>query len=74
MFDNGPMREVLEYSARDQLCDGAWHFLQVNKSGQRGSISVDRRETQEVISSCETCPNFSATNTNDPLYIGGLPG
>ena len=74
VFDNGPMREILEYSEGEQLCDGAWHSLSVSKDRQTGSISVDGNIRQTVVSSCATCQNFSATNTNDPLYIGGIPG
>ena len=74
VFDNGPMREILEYSEGGPLCDGAWHSLSVSKDGRTGSISVDGNIQQTVVSSCAICQNFFATNTNDPLYIGGIPG
>lgn len=74
VFDNGPMREELEYCVNVQLCDGAWHSLFVSKNGQSGSISVDTHDVQTVLSSCDICQNFLAINTNDPLYVGGIPG
>lgn len=68
------MREVLEYSESGQLCDGAWHSLFVSKTGASGTISVDGNVPQTVTSSCEVCQSFFAVNTDDPLYVGGIPG
>ena len=73
IFDNGPQLETLQYSG-SSLCDGSWHSLKVTKNEQRGSISVDGGKEQTVTSLCDSCSQFSATNTNGPVYIGGLPG
>ena len=73
MFDNGPQVEILAYRG-NALCDGQWHSLQVYKNEQMGSISVDNGDQQTIISHCDSCSHFSATNTNSPLYIGGIPG
>lgn len=74
VFNNGPMREELQYCMDTQLCDGAWHSLFVSKNGLAGAISVDANNLQTVISSCDICQNFLAVNTDDPLYVGGIPG
>lgn len=73
-FDNGPMREVLEYFDGRQFCDGAWHSLLVSKNGLTGMVSVDGNPPQTVASSCDFCQSFFAINTDDPLYVGGIPG
>ena len=73
VFDNGPMREELEYCTEQQLCDGAWHSLLVMKNGLVGGISVDTNGLQTVVSSCEVCQHFFAVNTDGPLYVGGIP-
>ena len=73
-FDNGPMRETLEYFDGRQLCDGVWHSLFVSKDGLTGSVSVDNSPPQSVVSSCDLCQSFVAVNTDGPLYVGGLPG
>lgn len=68
------MREMLEYSNTGQLCDGNWHSLFVSKDGLAGIVSVDGNAPQMVVSSCDICQSFFAVNTDDPLYIGGIPG
>lgn len=68
------MREMLEYSNSRQLCDGAWHSLFISKDGLTGTVSVDGNTPQSVVSSCEICRSFFAVNTDDPLYVGGIPG
>jgi len=73
VFDNGPQVETLTHTGT-ALCDGVWHTLKVYKSEQMGSISIDGGGQQIITSYCESCPLFSATNTNSPLYVGGLPG
>ncbi len=74
VFDNGPMSEELRYVNASRLCNGDWHSLRVVKNGLTASISVDEGIYQTITSSCSVCVNFLATNTNDPLYIGGIPG
>lgn len=74
VFDNGPMKEELEYYDGRELCDGAWHSVRVSKDGLVGTISVDGNSPQVVVSSCDICQSFLAVNTDDPLYVGGIPG
>lgn len=68
------MQEILEYSNAGQLCDGNWHSLLVSKNGLTGTIAVDGNAPQSVVSSCDVCQSFFAVNTDDPLYVGGIPG
>ena len=73
VFDNGPLEEEVAYVPPDnssQLCDGQFHTLTVTKDGVIGSIIVDGVAT--VVTS--RFGSFIAVNTNDPLFIGGLPG
>lgn len=74
VFNNGPMREELQSCNTEQLCDGIWHSLFVSKSGLTGTIIVDRTPPETLTSSCDICQNFLAINTDDPLYVGGIPG
>lgn len=67
------MVEMLQHDSTT-LCDGAWHSLSVIKAGLDGFIAVDGGPLQRTTSSCEVCQSFFATNTNGPLYIGGIPG
>ncbi len=73
VFDNGPQVETLT-NPTTNLCDGQWHSLEVTKIGQRGTISVDGGDPAAITSQCDNCMLFTATNTNGPLYIGGLSG
>ncbi len=73
-FNNGPEPEILAYNDGRPLCDGAWHSVFVSKDRLAGSVSVDNNDLQTVVSSCDTCQDFMATNTDSPLYVGGLPG
>ena len=73
VFDNGPLETVVEYTPINplELCDNQWHSLLVEKVGVQGTVTVDD-ENPVTVSSPHT--SFSAVNTNDPLYIGGVPG
>jgi len=73
VFDNGPQEVVVEYTptSGSGVCDGQWHSLRVEKNRVTGTITLD--ETV-VASQSSTFTNFVAVNTNDPLFIGGVPG
>ena len=74
IFDNGPGEVTVEYiPASDpmELCDGQWHSLIVEKDGETGYITVDGGTR---ISMTSQFSRFLAINTNDPLYVGGVPG
>lgn len=74
VFDNGPGEVVVEYvPAMDplELCDGQWHSLTIDKDGETGYLTVDEGTRLSVASRFS---NFLAVNTNDPLYVGGVPG
>ena len=74
VFDNGPGDVVVEYvPASDpmELCDGQWHSLVIEKNGGTGYLTVDGGTPISVTSRFS---NFLAINTNDPLYVGGVPG
>lgn len=73
-FDNGPGEEVIEYIPSNnpmELCDGQWHSLIIEKNGGTGYLIVDGGTRLSVTSRFS---NFLAINTNDPLYVGGVPG
>ena len=74
VFDNGPGDVVVEYvPASDpmELCDGQWHSLVTEKNGGTGYLTFDGGTPISVTSRFS---NFLAINTNDPLYVGGVPG
>ena len=73
MFDNGPREVVVEYTPPSGfgMCDGQWHSLRVEKNRVTGTISLDGTV---VASRTSAFPSFVAVNTNDPLFIGGVPG
>ena len=74
MFDNGPGEEVIEFLPADDpggLCDGQWHSITIEKDGETGYLTVDGGTRLSVTS---LFSNFLAINTNDPLYVGGVPG
>ena len=55
---------------RYPLCDGRWHRLRAEKRESTLRLSVDDFTVPAVISTATT----SSADTNDPLYIGGIPG
>ena len=74
VFDNGPGEEAVEYipgSDPIELCDGQWHSLVIEKNGETGYLTVDGGTRHSVTSHFS---RFLAINTNDPLYLGGVPG
>lgn len=54
-----------------ELCDGQWHSVTIEKDGESGYLTVDGGTRLSVTSRFS---NFLAINTNDPLYVGGVPG
>lgn len=74
IFDNGPGEVMVEYvPASDpmELCDGQWHSLIVEKDGETGYLTVNGGTRLSMTSQFS---RFLAINTNDPLYVGGVPG
>ncbi|GAB6025535.1 hypothetical protein CHUAL_011266 [Chamberlinius hualienensis] len=51
------------------LCDGEWHSIVAVKDKNVVTISVDNKFADPGLG----VPGVSATDTNDPLYIGGVP-
>ena len=75
MFDNGPGEVLVEYTPANAslLCDGSFHTLDARKEGVAGSLRVDGALVASGRSP-DSEANFVAINTNDPLYLGGVPG
>ena len=73
MFDNGPGSVAVVYAPSDSsaLCDGQWHYVRAEKSGVTGTLQVDQNPP---VSQSSSATSFMAVNTNDPLFIGGVPG
>ena len=55
---------------RYPLCDGRWHQLRAEKQEVTLHISVDNMTATVVTSTSSR----DSADTNDPLYIGGIPG
>ena len=73
LFDNGPGSVTVEYIPANttELCDGRSHVVVVDKNAATGTLMVDQANT---VSRSSPFLEFAAVNTNDPLYIGGVPG
>ncbi|PIK40930.1 putative laminin-like protein epi-1 [Apostichopus japonicus] len=52
------------------LCNGQWHSIEVVKDRFEASITVDGEEGIQGVSNNQA---QTETNTNDPLYFGGVP-
>ncbi len=76
VFDNGPGKVPVEYTPANssELCDYRWHTLLAEKDGTTGSLTVDHTHTVSQTPADPLLQRFLTVNTNDPLYIGGLPG
>lgn len=74
VFDNGPGEVLVEYTPANAslLCDGSFHTLDARKEGVAGSLRVDGALVASGRSP-DSEANFVAINTNDPLYLGGVP-
>lgn len=52
------------------LCDGQWHTIKAVKAKNVVRLNVDEVFTAPGIGQA----GVSSTDTNDPLYVGGIPG
>ena len=73
MFDNGPGKVLVEYvpTNSSELCDNGWHVVVADKDGATGTLTIDHTTT---ITQTSPFQQFYAVNTDDPLYVGGVPG
>lgn len=69
--DNGVGPIKASYLPQDSyyLCDGEWHTIQVAKSNNVVTVSLDGIFAEPGIG----VGGVSSTDTKDPLYVGGLP-
>ncbi|XP_015919728.2 laminin subunit alpha isoform X1 [Parasteatoda tepidariorum] len=65
----GPITSSFIPTDEHYLCDGEWHTVQVVKSNNFVTLSLDGIFSDPGIG----VGGVSATDTNDPLYIGGVP-
>lgn len=56
-------------SPRNSLCDGKWHTIRAEKNKNVVRVRVDGVYSKVGVG----VEGVSETNTNDPLYIGGVP-
>lgn len=54
-----------------ELCNGQFHSVRAEKEGVRGMVTVDGSQT---VSEESPFASFLSVNTNDPLFLGGVPG
>ncbi|XP_076440495.1 laminin subunit alpha-like [Babylonia areolata] len=72
VVDNGAgaISTTFTLPAKNTLCDGKWHTIIANKNKNVVTIMVDGMESPEPgVGSAKV----SSADTNDPLYIGGVP-
>lgn len=69
--DNGQGEVKTEYIPREEnaLCDGKWHSISVNKAKNVLLLTVDGNNAPAGTGAVGS----SEINTNDPMYIGGVP-
>ncbi|GBN15286.1 Laminin subunit alpha-4, partial [Araneus ventricosus] len=65
----GPITASFIPTDKHYLCDGEFHTIQVVKSNNFVTLSVDGEFSEPGIG----VGGVSSTDTKDPLYIGGLP-
>jgi len=70
-MDNGDGDVSAVYSppAKNGLCDGEWHLIKAQKAKNVITLEVDNITTSPGFAG----PGIATTNTQDPLYIGGVP-
>ncbi|XP_078680702.1 laminin subunit alpha-5-like isoform X1 [Branchiostoma floridae x Branchiostoma belcheri] len=56
---------------RHELCDGQWHKIEVTKAKNVLMMEVDEKDV--VPPKRDDNTGDSRTDTNDPLYLGGVP-
>ena len=52
------------------MCDGQWHNIRAVKAKNVVTLFVDEVSAYPGIGPA----GISSTDTNDPLYVGGIPG
>uniref|UniRef100_A0A4W3IED9 Basement membrane-specific heparan sulfate proteoglycan core protein n=1 Tax=Callorhinchus milii TaxID=7868 RepID=A0A4W3IED9_CALMI len=69
--DNGAGRFTAVYDPErfNGLCNGQWHTVVVNKIKYRLELTVDGKKVESKSSSTTS----TATDTNDPIFVGGYP-
>jgi len=68
--DNGAGRITAEHEPEGAgLCDGQWHSVTANKQRHRLELEVDGKKSQAESPNARS----NACDTNDPIYVGGLP-
>ncbi|XP_022314761.2 laminin subunit alpha-like [Crassostrea virginica] len=69
--DNGQGEVTTEYvpQVENALCDGEWHHISVNKAKNVLLLTVDESNAPAGTGAVGS----SEINTNDPMYIGGVP-
>ncbi|ESO94906.1 hypothetical protein LOTGIDRAFT_144813 [Lottia gigantea] len=69
--DNGAGMIQTEYTptAQNALCDGNWHTIKATKAKNVASLEVDGVQMKQGIGKAGS----SEANTNDPIYVGGVP-
>jgi len=69
--DNGQeeIHSVYTPPGKNDLCNGLWHTITAIKAKNVVTLTVDDVYTYPGIGK----PGVSSTDTNDPLYIGGVP-
>ncbi|KAL3869382.1 hypothetical protein ACJMK2_042067 [Sinanodonta woodiana] len=65
----GPFSTRFTLAMDNKICDGAWHKIRAIKNKNVLQLIVDDGEPQ-IASSISTA---TAADTNDPIYIGGVP-
>ncbi|CAG0898967.1 unnamed protein product [Cyprideis torosa] len=65
----GPFSSTYNPPKKNFLCDGKWHTIQVVKTQNLVTISIDDVFTNPGIGT----PGITNTDTSNPLYIGGHP-
>jgi len=66
---DGDVSAIYVPPAKNGLCDGEWHLIKAQKAKNVITLEVDNITTAPGIAG----PGIATTNTNDPLYIGGVP-
>ena len=54
----------------NDMCNGGWHTIKATKAKNVVTLYVDEVYTYPGIGEA----GVSSTDTEDPLYIGGVPG
>ncbi len=54
----------------NDMCNGGWHTIKATKAKNVVTLLVDEVYTYPGIGEA----GVSSTDTEDPLYIGGVPG